>query len=127
MIVLDTHIFLWMNLQQHLLPPHVIAAINKEEQLGLAAISLWEIAMLVQYNRVQIPDSSLMVWFQTALDAPKLRVLPLTPEIAARSGTLEMHGDPADRLITATAIEFNCRLATVDDRLLKLPMLQTVS
>lgn len=126
MIVLDTHIFLWMNIQQERLPAQIANAIQNETDLGLAAISLWEMAMLIQYGRVTIPDNSLTEWFAVVLNAPKLRVLPLSPEIAARSGALEMHGDPADRLIVATAVEYNCRLATVDDRLLKLPALQTI-
>lgn len=127
MILLDTHVFLWMNLEQEHVPNHILNAIQAEEQLGVAAISLWETAMLVQYGRITIPDDSLAAWFRIVLNAAKLQILPLTPEIAARSGTLEMHGDPADRLITATAIEHGCRLATVDDRLLKVASLQTVN
>ncbi len=127
MIVLDTHIFLWMNLEPGRLPAHILDAIEAEERLGLPAISLWETAMLVQYGRVTIPDDSLIAWFRVALNAAKLRVLPLTPEIAARSGMLEMHGDPADRLIAATAVEHNGRLATVDERLLRLSAIRTVT
>jgi PIN domain nuclease of toxin-antitoxin system len=125
-IVLDTHIFLWINLDQGRVPAHILNTIKSENRLGLAAISLWEIAMLVQYGRVTIPDASLLAWFCTVLKAEKLRILPITPDIAVRSGALEMHGDPADRLIAATALEHNCRLATVDDRLLNLKSLKTV-
>ncbi len=126
MIILDTHIFLWMNLDPERLPPAILNAIKAEDRLGLAAISLWETAMLVQYGRVNIPDASVAEWFRIVLDAPKLRVLPLTPAIAARSGALEMHGDPADRLIAAAALEHDCRLATVDKRLLRLHFLPTI-
>ena len=126
MIVLDTHIFLWMNLEQERIPSHILDAIQAEDQLGLAGISLWEVAMLVQYGRVTIPDDSLITWFGVALKTAKLRVLPITPAIASRSASLEMHGDPADRLIAATAMEHNCRLATVDSRLLNLESLPTV-
>ena len=127
MILLDTHIFLWMNLEQEKLPPALTHAIAAEPTLGLAAISLWEIAMLVQYRRVSIPDPSLREWFQVTLPAPKLRILPLTPDIASRSASLDMHGDPADRLIAATALEHGCRLATVDSKLTGLNWLDTVS
>lgn len=126
MILLDTHIFLWMNLQQERLTSGILNAVQEEKELGLAAISLWEMSMLVQYRRVSIPDPSLMDWFGIVLDAPKLLILPLTPRIAARSGTVSMHGDPADRLIVATALEHNCRLATVDERLLNMESLSTV-
>ncbi len=79
MIVLDTHVFLWMNLEQERLPNHIMNAIQTEESLGLAAISLWETAMLVQYGRVTIPDDSLTAWFRIALSALKLRVPPPHP------------------------------------------------
>jgi PIN domain nuclease of toxin-antitoxin system len=125
-ILLDTHIFLWMNLQPEKMPQAITEAIAVEPALGIAAISLWETAMLVQYRRIIIPDSSLREWFQAVLPTPKLRVLPLTPEIASRSATLDMHGDPADRLIAATALEHGCRLATVDNRLTELDWLKTV-
>jgi len=81
-ILLDTHIFLWMNLEPEKLPQTIVRAIAAEPMLGLAAISLWEIAMLVKRQRIAIPDSSLLKWFHVTLSAPKLRVLPLTPEIA---------------------------------------------
>ncbi len=127
MIILDTHIFLWMNLEPNRLPSHILDAIEAENRLGLAAISLWEIAMLVQYGRVTIPDRLLVDWFRIALAAEKLRVLPITPGIAARSGILEMHGDPADRLIAATVLEHDCRLATVDERLVNMRSLPTIA
>lgn len=127
MIVLDTHIFLWMNLDPGRVPVHILNAVEAEAELGVAAISLWETAMLAQYGRVTIPDEPLLAWLRAALNAVKLRVLPITPEIAARSGILKMHGDPADRLIAATAMEYGCRLATVDERLLNLKSLRTVN
>jgi PIN domain nuclease of toxin-antitoxin system len=68
----------------------------------------------------------ILPWLQKALAAPKMKLLPIMPEIAARSGSLTMHGDPADRIIAATAIVHDCRLATVDDLLLKIPELKTV-
>jgi PIN domain nuclease of toxin-antitoxin system len=126
-IVLDTHIFLWMNLDPERVPFPILNAIEAEDELGLSAISLWETAMLVQYGRVAIPDKAFLDWIRIALDVAKLRILPITPEIAACSGILDMHGDPADRLIAATAMENGCRLATVDQRLVLLKTLQTVA
>ncbi len=125
MIVLDTHIFLWLNLQPERVPKSMIPALKKEDRMGLSAISLWETAMLHARNRITIPGS-LLDWLHAATDIPRLAILPLTPEIAARSEFLSLHGDPADRLIAATAIEHNCRLATVDERLLRFEPLQTV-
>jgi PIN domain nuclease of toxin-antitoxin system len=124
-ILLDTHIFLWMCLEPEKLPQPITNAIAAEQTLGVAAISLWETAMLVQRGRVSVPEPSLREWLRRVLFSPKLRLLPLTPEIASRSGTLDMHGDPADRLIAATALEYGCRLATADSRLMGLGWLDT--
>ncbi len=126
MIVLDTHIFLWLNLQPERVPKNIVHALKKEKQMGLAAISLWETAMLHSRNRIAI-TGSFLDWLHMATDIPRLSILPLTLEIAARSESLPMHGDPADRLITATALEHNCKLATVDERLLSFEPLQTVT
>ena len=126
MIVLDTHIFLWLNLQPERVPKNILLALKEEDQMGLSAISLWETAMLHSRNRITIPGS-LCAWLHAATDIPRLAVLPLTPEIAVRSESLPMHGDPADRLIAATAMEHACRLATVDERLLRFELLQTVA
>jgi PIN domain nuclease of toxin-antitoxin system len=125
MIELDTHIFLWMDIEKERIPPKIRSAIDAEKRLGVSAISLWEIAMLVEKGRLTLPEP-LLPWFKKALTIEKMRLLPITPEIAARSEGLPMHGDPADRLIAATAIEYDCPLATVDGLLLKMPMLKTI-
>lgn len=125
MIVLDTHIFLWSFLQPEKIPTAMLDAIDAESSYGLAAISLWETAMLFERNRIELPEPP-QPWLERALRRPALRLIPLTPSIAARSVGLPMHGDPADRLIVATALEYDCPLATVDGRLIRLPMLRTI-
>jgi PIN domain nuclease of toxin-antitoxin system len=55
-----------------------------------------------------------------------LTVLPITVEIAARSVTLSLYGDPADRLIAATAIEHDAPLVTTDERLLACADVRTL-
>jgi PIN domain nuclease of toxin-antitoxin system len=61
-----------------------------------------------------------------ALTARALRVLPITPEIAALSVALGLHGDPADRIIAATAVHHDAGLVTSDLRLRHAPRLRTV-
>ncbi len=125
-IVLDTHIFLWLTLQPEKLPENIIAALTRDDKWGLSAISLWETAMLHERGRITIPGQ-LLDWLHLAVDIPRLTVLPLTPEVAAHSESLPMHGDPADRIIAATAITHECPLATVDRLLVQVPQLTTIS
>jgi len=125
MIVIDTHILVWINLNPDKIPKSILNAIYSEKQLGVAAITLWEIAMLVQKNRLKlsVPVSE---WLEEALSQDKIVLLPITPEIAVLSAGLKMHGDPADRLISATALAHNCKLATVDGELLASGWLDTI-
>jgi PIN domain nuclease of toxin-antitoxin system len=125
MIILDTHIFVWLFLEPERIPAKINAAILDADALGLSAISLWEIAMLTEKKRFNLREP-LLTWLKRALLLDKLKLLPITPEIAAKSAGLPMHGDPADRLIAATAIEHNAALATVDRLLLELPVLKTI-
>jgi PIN domain nuclease of toxin-antitoxin system len=125
MVELDTHIFVWSELEQERIPAKIKVAMDAETQWGVSAISLWEIAMLVEKGRITLPQP-LLPWFTKVLSKKKIRLLPITKEIAARSAGLPMHGDPADRIIAATAIEYDCPLATVDGLLLEMPMLKTI-
>ncbi len=126
MIVLDTHIFLWLTLQPERVPRNIMLALKEEDHIVISAISLWETAMLHARNRITIPGSLLTWLYMATTDIPRLAIHPLTPEIAVLSGSLPIHGDPADRLIAATAMEHNCQLATVDKRLLNFKSLKTV-
>ena len=85
--------------------------------IGISDISLWEIAMLVARGRLD-PGTDAATFCRMAIRARNLTVLPITVEIAARSATLSLHGDPADRLIAATAIEHHAPLVTTDELLL---------
>jgi PIN domain nuclease of toxin-antitoxin system len=126
LIVLDTHILVWMILDAGRMPPKILSAISAENVLGVPAISLWEIAMLARKGRIRLPETVLF-WLQRALAQPKIRLIPINAEIAARSASLSIHGDPADRLIAASALVLRCPLATVDGNLLSMPELQTVT
>jgi PIN domain nuclease of toxin-antitoxin system len=125
MIILDTLIFVWLNEDRGRIPAKIQATIDAEAGWGVSTISLWEIAMLTEKGRLAL-SAPLLPWFTKALSGEKVRLLPITPEIAAKSAGLPMHGDPADRLIAATAIEHNIPLATVDSLLLEMPMLTTI-
>ena len=74
--------------------------------------------MLVERKRLEF-DRPALTWIRQALDLPGVELAPLTPEIAVRAAGLgaDFPGDPADRLIVATALEARGPLVTLDGRL----------
>ena len=85
----------------------------------MSAISCWEVAKLVEYDRLVLP-CPVDEWMEQALSYPGIQFLNLTPQIAIESTQLPagFHKDPADQIIVATARVHNCRLLTVDAKIL---------
>ena len=100
MIVLDTHIWIWwVNDSPRLTEQHKQWIKDYQSQgLGISVISCWEVAKLVEKNRLvlSIPVEE---WLQTALAYPGVQLLDLTVPIVIQSTQLTgFHNDPADRL-----------------------------
>lgn len=95
--------------------------------MGVSAISCWEVAKLVEYGRLELP-SPVGEWFDKALSYPGVRLLELTPKIAAESTQLpgDFHRAPADQIIVATARIHACPLVTSDERILVYPHVETI-
>jgi|694.fasta_scaffold00559_47 PIN domain nuclease of toxin-antitoxin system len=130
-IICDTHIPLfWANAPSRL-SKGAAAALEKgrqDGQLAIADISLWEMALLHERGRLLLPDDVQAVkYLSRLLQALSLSVLLITAEIAvlSRSSTIQ-HGDPADRLIAATALHGCWPLITADEKLRALPDLQWI-
>lgn len=123
LLVLDTHIWIWaLNGEIDRLSPECVSAIEsmgEGGQLGVSAISVWEVGMLEAKGRIQL-GAVCIDWVREALSAPGVRLLPLTPEIAIESSRLpgEFHGDPADRILAATSRIMGATLITKDQKLL---------
>ena len=87
--------------------------------VAVSAITFWEVGMRVQKGQLDL-GFELQVWRRTLLDEGLIE-LPVDGDIAVRAGLLaNMHGDPADRLIVATALQ-GYRLVTSDRRILDWP------
>jgi len=129
MIVLDTHIWVWwVHRDEHLTRPQIeIIESHETDVIGVSAISIWEIAKLVEYRRLELPRP-LHEWFAEALRYPGIRLIELSPEIAVESSKLPggFHRDPADQIIVATARIHDCPLVTSDGRIQKYPHVRTV-
>lgn len=118
MILLDTHAWVWWVARDAQLSASATAAISADGRPAIAAITLWEVAMLVEKGRVRL-NLNLAEWLRMATSGSGVAVLPITTEIAARTTRLgaDFHGDPADRLIVATALEHGLTVITKDDRI----------
>ena len=118
MILLDTHVWLWWLLGSPRLPAKERAALDRLGSRGavrLAAVSLWEAQMLHAKGRLTL-DRSFDVWIREAAAAGVVEIVPLDVEvvIALAGVPATFHGDPADRLIVATARAHRLPLATHD-------------
>jgi len=124
MIVLDTHIWVWWIHEDPQLTPRQKVWIQEHEEqgLGVSAISCWEVAKLVEYQRLTLP-CPIAEWFDQAVAYPGIQLLPLTPRIAVESTQLpgSFHRDPADQIIVATARVYDCPLLTADGKILRYP------
>ena len=127
MIVLDTHAWIWFVTGSKKLSKSAAKACENSDVILVPAIGVWEVAMLVTKGRLGL-DRDIEIWVQQALSFPGIRLEPLLPSISVRSTRLpgEFHGDPADRIITATALEHGVPLVTKDRRLLDYPHLRTI-
>lgn len=120
MILLDTHALVWLDEGSPRLGPSTIAMADRalaDDRLAVSAITFWEVAMLAAKNRLRL-EVGLSVWRQ-ALIENGLNEIPVTGDIGIRAARLaDFQGDPADRLIVATAIESAATLVTADRRIL---------
>jgi PIN domain nuclease of toxin-antitoxin system len=84
---------------------------------AVSAISFWEVGLLVRKGRIRM-DMDLAVWRDDFLQQGLIEI-PITGDIGVRAaGFDDFHGDPADRLIAATALQNSASLLTADERLL---------
>jgi PIN domain nuclease of toxin-antitoxin system len=123
-ILLDTHVFLWLMEGSAELSKKAQDQINyiakHNGKICVSAITIWEISMLEQKKRIVLREPVLK-WVQEALEAPFIDLVHLSPEVSVESCELpgEFHGDPADRMIVATARILKMPLITRDDRILQ--------
>lgn len=129
MIVLDTHVWVWWVAQSSDLPRRVGRLIDAHvgtEEAYVSSISVWEVALLVRRDRLQL-TMGLEDWIRRCEELPSPRFVPVDNRIALRSVGLPkpMHADPADRIIVATAAQLGASLVTKDAKLREYPHLET--
>lgn len=121
-LLLDTHVWIWLMLGEERLNlsfRQVVEQYQGKELIFVSAISVWELGMLVDRERIQL-EIDCLDWVEQAFASSHVHLIPLTPRIAIQSTRLPeiLHGDPADRILIATAHEYNAVLVTHDQKIL---------
>jgi PIN domain nuclease of toxin-antitoxin system len=129
-ILLDTHIWIWWVDDNQRLTNQLRQYLQEHEVdgFGVSIISCWEVAKLVERNRLQF-NCPIERWLEQALNYPSIYLLPLTLPVILDATRLPQpfHRDPADQLIVATARLHQLPLLTVDQNILSYSHVTTVS
>jgi PIN domain nuclease of toxin-antitoxin system len=115
-VVLDSHVVHWWSVDSRRVSRAAAEAITTADQLLVSDITWWELAWLATHERIALAVP-VAAWLGQL--AAQVRTIPITPAIALTAGSLPstFPGDPADRLIFATALETGHLLVTKDERL----------
>ncbi|MEK2645230.1 type II toxin-antitoxin system VapC family toxin [Bdellovibrio sp. BCCA] len=122
-LLLDTHAWIWIATGFEKMAKgssrKIIDKAFQDGTLAISAISTWEIAMLEAKGKIALTEPCLD-WIQHSVEKLKLEIVPISPEVAVESTRLPggFHGDPADRLIVATARKNRFTLVTQDELIL---------
>ena len=115
MILLDTHIWVrWLASAARPLPEAALSILSGADALAVSAISCWEVVNLHLRGRIEL-TMPVGRWLDMALAQSGIDCLPITRAVAEAAGALsDVHRDPADHLIIATANTAGCHLLTLD-------------
>ena len=123
-ILLDTHVWVhWLAPGSRPLSAGALASIDTADRLAVSAISCWEVVYLHKRRRIDL-GMDVSRWLDLALDGSDIECLPITRDISAQAAALsDIHRDPADRFIIATAVLARYRLLTLDETVRQYPEL----
>lgn len=130
MILLDTHVWLWLLHDPSQLSPSAQEIIEIEEYkngLLVSAISVWEVAVKSSIGKLILP-LPINEWYQLAKTHSGVLIEPLSPIDAISSTQLpdNFHKDPADRILVAMARRYDIFLVSCDTKILNYPHVKTI-
>jgi PIN domain nuclease of toxin-antitoxin system len=119
-VLLDTHVVQWWSAEPDRISPAATDLLEGATELAVAAISWFELAWLARHERISV-TIPIRSWLQKL--SGEVRTVGVTPAIADTAVSLpsSFPGDPADRMIYATAIEHGWKLVTKDRKLREHP------
>jgi len=126
-LLLDTHIWIWNDLEPSKLSSDVNRELAKaENELWLSPISIWELTLQIERKRIKLKQD-LRSWVDESVRDLQLREAALTWEVAHELRfTVLAHRDPADRFLVATAKVYDLTLVTSDEELIKVDGLKVL-
>jgi PIN domain nuclease of toxin-antitoxin system len=124
-LLLDTHIWIWSQLQPRKLSRRVSAELsNVKNELWISPVSIWEALVQMQKGRIRVDNPH--TWIRKYSE--QLREAPLTNEIVTTAIVLVFpHADPAGRFLAGTAKVLDLTLVTNDRNLLDSTEISTLS
>jgi PIN domain nuclease of toxin-antitoxin system len=122
-VLLDTHALIWIVARAPMSSGSLttIRDAASKEQVLVSPVSAWEVGLLANARRSRIRFlPTPQKWLERALSTPGIRLTPLSSEAALEAAFLpgDLHRDPADRLLIATARELGAPLVTRDQMIL---------
>jgi PIN domain nuclease of toxin-antitoxin system len=126
MTVLDTHAWIWWVSEPARLGKRARRILDGAKRVGVPAICCLEVATLAARGRITL-DRPPLEWIHDALAQPRVELLALTPAVAVKAAALPstFPGDPADRIVVATAMIESAILVTKDDRIRRSGIVET--
>jgi len=127
-LLLDTHIWIWSDVEAHKLSSEVARELaSPENERYLSAVSVWEAILLLEKKRTRL-NGDFGGWFKKSKLELGLIEVPLNWEIAHEIRyTIIGYRDPGDRFLVATAKVYNFTLVTADERLMEIPGLKVLA
>ena len=127
-ILLDTHVLVWLATEPTKLSKLARSAIRRASRaggIGISAITLWELAWLATHGRLQL-TGTVEAYLEEI--SSRVAVLPITTKVAALANqfSTDYSSDPCDRLIGATALAQGMILVTKDAKIRDCKQLQTL-
>ncbi len=123
MLILDTHIWVWWLTENSRLKDEAISFLNekaKKDEIVISIMNVWELEILVRKEKLYL-NTTFEKWVQKSVSLQTFQIIPLTLPIILGQKLLpkNFHEDPADKLITSTAIVSGYELATLDRRIIQ--------
>jgi PIN domain nuclease of toxin-antitoxin system len=127
MVLLDTHAFIWLVSDQSKLSTPARELLSKpNQQVGISIVTTWEIALLYKRGRLELPVAP-ADYIEAALAHHNLEEFPLNRDLILRAVSLpDLHNDPFDRILVATAQTFQLRLLSKDRQLAQYPDVEII-